>query len=59
MITLPKIAETLEPFAKAKVYNPNRSPLKTTRRTMNIRANDIEKLQKLYNEVVHLMSHYQ
>jgi len=43
-----ELAELLKPFVEAKVYNPNKSPFMSTKRTINVKGTDIEKLKQYY-----------
>lgn len=46
-----EMVETLRPFVEAKVYNPNNSPSTETKRTLNVKAKDIERAQNLYEQL--------
>jgi hypothetical protein len=45
------IREVLEPFAMAKVYNPNHSHKMTTSRVISVKAIDIARLKHLYDQL--------
>lgn len=43
-----ELEAAIKPFVEAKVYNPNKSQTKTSYRTFNVKQEDIDKLNDVY-----------
>lgn len=46
-----EVRGAIEPIAKTKVHNPNKSTSMETVRTVNIKAREIERIKHLYQEL--------